>query len=138
MSALTIHTDHSLARFCSRPLLACASVWIFGITAMTCGSATREALVRLLLGYACLVLSLGIGAATADPITQRQDAANLARIRQLLAQPESQIDTARAELEIERMIDPSIDVDATLRKLDAMAASVQAVLPPKASTLGNS
>ena len=29
MSALTIHTDHSLARFCSRVLLACASVWIF-------------------------------------------------------------------------------------------------------------
>lgn len=47
-------------------------------------------------------------------------------LRVILQLPEHQIDLAKAKLTIDRMIDPAIDIDATLKQLDAMAAEVTA------------
>lgn len=62
-------------------------------------------------------------------------AAHLKRIQAILEQPEDRIDLARAELSIDQMIDPSIDIDATLTKLDAMAAEIKRKFPPRPSSL---
>ncbi|WP_199099492.1 transglutaminase family protein [Dyella sp. ASV21] len=54
---------------------------------------------------------------------------NLRTLDSLLQQPEERIDLARAEVAIERMIDPSVDEKATLGLLDAWASRVKARLP---------
>ena len=51
----------------------------------------------------------------------------------LLEQPEDQIDLARAKLTIDRLIDPSIDVEANLATINAMAATENRIIPPGTS-----
>ncbi|MFE1574076.1 transglutaminase family protein, partial [Comamonas odontotermitis] len=58
---------------------------------------------------------------------------NYLTIQRLLEQPDDKIDIARTKLEVDRMIDPSIDVETTLAQLDKMAKGIQAQLPPGAS-----
>lgn len=60
---------------------------------------------------------------------------NLKQILALLELPDNRIDLAHAELSIDQMIDPSIDIDATLKKLDAMAAEIKRKLPPRPSSV---
>lgn len=62
-------------------------------------------------------------------------AAHLKPIQTIMEQPEDRIDLARAELTIDQMIDPSIDINANLKKLDAMAAEIRRKLPPRPSSL---
>lgn len=47
------------------------------------------------------------------------------RIRAILKQPEQQIDLARTKLTIDKMIDPAIDVETGLKKIDAMVAKIK-------------
>ncbi|WP_236611023.1 transglutaminase-like domain-containing protein, partial [Xanthomonas citri] len=54
-------------------------------------------------------------------------------LRLLLQQPEGSIDLARAKITIDRMIDPSIDTEATLREVDQWAAKARARFPAGAS-----
>ncbi len=49
------------------------------------------------------------------------------RIRAILKQPEQQIDLGRTKLTIDKMIDPTIDVEASLKKIDAMVAQIRAM-----------
>lgn len=49
------------------------------------------------------------------------------KIRDLLKQPESQIDLARAKLIIDQQIDYSIDIEATLKKIDTMVYRIRAM-----------
>lgn len=51
----------------------------------------------------------------------------------LLLTPESQIDLAKAKIAIDRMIDPKVDAESTLRLLDQWVAKVRARFPPGAS-----
>lgn len=48
-------------------------------------------------------------------------------VKALLAVPEQQIDFAKAKVAIDKLIDPRIDVEATLQRLDEMAAEVRAM-----------
>ena len=50
----------------------------------------------------------------------------LQTLRAILELPEQQIDLAHAKLTIDQMIDPAIDIAATLKQLDTMAAEVNA------------
>jgi regulator of sirC expression with transglutaminase-like and TPR domain len=50
---------------------------------------------------------------------------DLQTLRFFLTRPEPELDLARAKLTIDRMVDPAVDVDATLRQLDTMAANVR-------------
>lgn len=59
--------------------------------------------------------------------------ANIATFRQLLDQPEGKIDLARAKVTIDRMVDPKVDVEGTLRQLDQWAAKIRSRFPPGAS-----
>jgi regulator of sirC expression with transglutaminase-like and TPR domain len=46
-------------------------------------------------------------------------------VRNILEQPAEAIDLARTKLIIDRMIDPTIDVEANLKKIDAMVTSIR-------------
>ncbi len=52
---------------------------------------------------------------------------------QLLNQPEGKIDLARAKLTIDRLVDPTVDIEGTLRELDMWAAKAAARFPPFAA-----
>jgi len=54
-------------------------------------------------------------------------------LRLLLQQPEGSIDLARAKITIDRMVDPSIDTDATMRLVDEWAAKARARFPANAT-----
>src|SRR5260221_2445556 len=58
---------------------------------------------------------------------------NLQTVRAILQTPEADIDLAKVKLAIDHMIDPSIDVAATLATLDAKANELKAMLPKGAS-----
>jgi regulator of sirC expression with transglutaminase-like and TPR domain len=60
---------------------------------------------------------------------------NLPTIRAILEKPDKQIDLARTKLTIDRMIDPGIDIEANLKKLDAMAKQIRTYLPPNSSQI---
>lgn len=59
---------------------------------------------------------------------------DLAIVRGILTQQESEIDLATAKLTIDRLMDPGIDVPSTLRQLDAMATSLKTAIPAGASS----
>jgi regulator of sirC expression with transglutaminase-like and TPR domain len=48
-------------------------------------------------------------------------------LQAILHKPDDQIDLARTKLAIDKMVDPSIDVEATLRQIDAMVAAIKAM-----------
>ncbi len=60
--------------------------------------------------------------------------ANLRTIQAILQTPEADIDLAKAEVSIEHMIDPTVDVARTLAQLDAMATGIKSMLPIGASS----
>ncbi len=49
------------------------------------------------------------------------------RLRTILQQPEPEIDLAKAKLTIDKLIDPAIDIEAGLKKIDAMVAGIKAM-----------
>jgi regulator of sirC expression with transglutaminase-like and TPR domain len=55
---------------------------------------------------------------------------NLDVVRSLLQQPEDQIDLARAKLTIDRMVDPTIDIETNLAAINGMAATENRIIPP--------
>ncbi|WCM86436.1 transglutaminase family protein [Acidovorax sp. NCPPB 3576] len=70
--------------------------------------------------------------AHAQRISQAPDE-NQKIIQKLLQVPEADIDLSKAKLVIDRMMDPSVDVDATLARLDEMARGIRKALPVGAS-----
>ncbi|WP_240792499.1 transglutaminase-like domain-containing protein [Pseudoxanthomonas sp. X-1] len=82
-----------------------------------------------------LLLLVVAGAAIASPSATTSDAsdASIAALEQLLSQPEGQIDLARAKVTIDHMVDPKVDVEATLRQVDQWAAKTRARFPAGAS-----
>lgn len=78
-------------------------------------------------------LALALAPARATAATQWPDA-NIEAIRSILQSPEAELDLAKVKLTIDQMIDPSVDVAGTLKKLDAMAGDVRARVPPGASS----
>jgi regulator of sirC expression with transglutaminase-like and TPR domain len=66
--------------------------------------------------------------------TARSSDPNLAAVRKILQTPEADIDLAKTKLTIDHMMDPSIDVAATLSQLDGMAHGIKLALPMGASS----
>jgi len=56
------------------------------------------------------------------------------QIRHILEQPEKDIDLGQAKLTIDRQIDPAIDINANLQKIDAMVGQIRAM--PEFGTSG--
>jgi len=87
-----------------------------------------------LLAIAAAGLSVGGHAFAVVGITLPHDP-NLATLTALLQSGDGQVDLARAEVSIERMIDPSTDQAATMKELDAWAERVRARFPTGASNM---
>ncbi len=56
------------------------------------------------------------------------------RIRDILKQSEQSIDLARTKLTIDQLIDPAIDVEVNLKKIDAMVAQIKTMAGPNVSS----
>lgn len=86
-----------------------------------------------LIAWAAILTFLSVAPALA---AQGSSAAppELASLREFLALPDEEIDLGKAKLLVDRVIDPAVDVAATLAQLDAMAAEIRAALPPGASS----
>jgi regulator of sirC expression with transglutaminase-like and TPR domain len=94
------------------------------------GPIMRHALATL-LGSVCIAVAM-TEVAHGQPTAQPSDP-NLAAIRIILQTPEADIDLAKTKLAIDHLIDPSIDVAASLSQIDAMAQGIKAMLPTNAS-----
>lgn len=57
-------------------------------------------------------------------------------VRNVLSVPDDQLDYGRAKLEFDRIIDPSLSVDATLAEIDRLASRASALAGPNASAAG--
>ncbi len=57
-----------------------------------------------------------------------------ADVRELFTRDMNTLDFARVKIEVDRMIDPSIDVDAQLAQIDQMVATIHTMLPPNATS----
>jgi regulator of sirC expression with transglutaminase-like and TPR domain len=92
----------------------------------------RTALLLLpLILFAICAMSVGSTARAGSPGNELE--LELKSIDALLATPEQDVDLARAKLTIDRLIDPSIDVETTVAQLHALAQAVVARLPAGAS-----
>lgn len=91
--------------------------------------ASRHAAVQIVFVALCAWAAMHTTADAADA-SRHQD---IRVLRQVLDTPEAQIDFARAKVTIDRLIDPSIDAEATLAQIDAMVAQVRAMVPLTAS-----
>ncbi len=56
-----------------------------------------------------------------------------ADVREMFTRDMDNLDFARAKIEVDRMIDPSIDVDAQLAQIAQMVATIETMLPPNAT-----
>ncbi|MEP2785053.1 MAG: transglutaminase family protein [Pseudoruegeria sp.] len=56
-----------------------------------------------------------------------------ADVRELFTRDLDTLDFARVKVEVDRMIDPSINVEAQLAQIDQMAATIRTMLPPNAT-----
>jgi regulator of sirC expression with transglutaminase-like and TPR domain len=101
-------------------------------SSLRCGRRRIRGLIRRWL-VPPLIGCLALVTMSAPAIAQRRAVGahdgDLAIVRGILTQPESDVDLASAKLSIDRLMDPSIDAQATLRSLDAMAASLKAAIP---------
>lgn len=55
-------------------------------------------------------------------------------VRDLFAADLETLDFARVKIEVDRMIDPSIDVEAQLAQIDQMVTTIKTMLPPDADS----
>ncbi len=78
--------------------------------------------------------------AFAEPVNSatvfdRTNFAEAQQIEKLLSQPEASIDFAKTKLTIDKMIDPSIDIEANLQKVDAIVKTIQTLLVANATSM---
>jgi regulator of sirC expression with transglutaminase-like and TPR domain len=57
------------------------------------------------------------------------------RIKILLEQPENSIDFALVKLSIDKLVDPAIDVESNLKKIDAIVMTIKSMLPVNATSM---
>jgi regulator of sirC expression with transglutaminase-like and TPR domain len=81
----------------------------------------------------CAIAAAAAPAAVPNRLASTHDG-DLAIVRGILMQQESEIDLATAKLTIDRLMDPGIDVPSTLRQLDAMATSLKTAISAGASS----
>jgi len=65
------------------------------------------------------------------------DSSNFAEaktLKAILEQPESSIDFARVKLSIDKMVDPTTDIKANIKKIDAIVNQIKSMLPANATS----
>ena len=63
-----------------------------------------------------------------------RDQSDLKTLRELVASPDAKIDLAQAKIAMDRMVDPSVDAAATIRRLDEFTVAIKARIPDGASS----
>jgi len=91
--------------------------------------------------YVFFALLLSVSSfAFADPVNpatvfDRTKFAEAQQIEKLLSQPEASIDFAKAKLSIDKMIDPTIDVEVNLQKIDTIVKAIQPLMVANATSM---
>ncbi|MHA6897314.1 transglutaminase family protein [Ralstonia pseudosolanacearum] len=86
-----------------------------------------------LCAFVFVLAVAAMSSAQALEVIPAADVANIRRIQAILETSDEKIDLVRAKLAIDKMIDPSIDIEATVAKIDAIAAQNGQALPANAS-----
>ncbi|OUM01565.1 transglutaminase family protein [Variovorax sp. JS1663] len=83
-------------------------------------------------GVARVIASMAMVACVqATPVYAQRVDPDVRVLRTILEKPEAEIDLARAKLAIDKLVDPAVDIEGTLAKLDVMAAEVKALAGPR-------
>lgn len=90
---------------------------------------SMQALIRFLALFLPLLGCLPTAHAEIVPGADVNSVREAKRVDVILRQPESEMDLARIKLTIDKMIDPTVDIDAGLKRIDGMAAQVRTMLP---------
>ncbi len=84
--------------------------------------------------YLALLVSLAATAAERAPVFDRDAESEARRIKAILKQPEKQMDLARIELTFDKMVEPSVDIEASLHQIETVVAQVRTMLTPYAQS----
>ncbi len=68
-------------------------------------------------------------------ISSTSSASEIAKVREWLSLPKEKIDFAQIKVGIDKMVDPAVDTEATLKTLDRMVAAVYSLFRPNASSM---
>lgn len=79
---------------------------------------------------AAWMLGLGLVLLCPPAVASIWSANPVAEVKRLLAQPDDQIDLARAKLAIDKQIDPSVNIADTLQEIERLVALVKSRTPP--------
>lgn len=90
-------------------------------------SGTVAAFVTIIAVFAC--------AAEARNTASQSNLDAARAIQAVLDTPDNELDFARAKLTLDKLVDPSIDVDRGIREIDIMVAAVKALAGPKTDTM---
>lgn len=78
------------------------------------------------------MLALGVSSALGESgsVAKAKPAVEARRIAALLEQPEEKMDFARIKLTIDKMVDPTIDIDANLQRIETIVGQIKGMLGP--------
>ncbi|MDD2738436.1 MAG: transglutaminase family protein [Methylomonas lenta] len=94
-------------------------------------SVIRFALILCCFGIGSAAQAEAINPSTVFDSSHFREAQTL---KAILEQPEETIDFAKAKLTIDKLVDPSVDVKANLKKIDAIIKTIQSLLPANATS----
>jgi regulator of sirC expression with transglutaminase-like and TPR domain len=79
--------------------------------------------------------SSAFAVAVEEPTWQQLDSQSFQEakeLRKILSRPDNKNDLARVKLSIDKMVDPSINIDESLKKIDSMVAQIRSMTGPAA------
>jgi len=77
----------------------------------------------------------GAATASSDALPSQRNSMSAVRIVQaVLATPDDEIDFAKAKLTFDKLVDPSVDMKADLKRIDQMVATIKTMAGPSASS----
>lgn len=112
------------SRLCSRPAAKPCKTAVD----LTLGLFMR--VMSRLFAFCLLLVALCLPAVGAEMVPGADIASvrEARRVDAILRQPENEMDLGRIKLTLDKMIDPTVDIDAGLKQIDGMAAQVHAML----------
>lgn len=90
--------------------------------------------VCFVLCFFCMISVVHGEAVNPATVFDSSNFAEAKTLKAILEQQESSIDFARAKLSIDKMVDPSIDIEANLKKINAIVKTIQSLLPAGATS----
>ncbi len=95
----------------------------------------RAASLLGIFALCAVSVSGALAAASGDPIESNNLTSDIRTIRAVFETPDNALDLATAKLTFDKLVDPSIDVDRTLRQIDQMVQVVKTMAGPNPTTI---